>query len=350
MLVTREDVTRAIDGPVEARPAAAIDDAIAGASDDAETHCHRKFRPVTETRQFDYPSSDVGRATWFSLDLGEDELIEATAVTSGGQAIAVGDIVLRPNSGPPYNRLELDRSTTASFAYTTGTWQNTVAITGVWGYQNKTRAAGTLAAAVTTPTATTIDVTDGTLIGVGDVAYLDGTERVQVTGRSWLDLGLTLTAALTAEDNSTTVDVGAGHGLIAGETIRVGGERMFVTDVSTSTVSVVRADNGVLAAHTIGAAVEASRRFTIERAVGGTSASTHPSGATIATHVVPPAVRKFVIASALSTLGVFRSAGSTQGLSTRGGGSGPRAAADALGALRDVMVAGHGRRTRHAAI
>ncbi len=100
----------------------------------------------------------------------------------------------------------------------------------------------------------------------GDYSLPRGMRVMQITGQ-WgygdgrradpVDSVGTLGAAITTT-TATTATMTAGHTVLAGQTIRVGSEQMFVSAVSTNTLTVERGVNGTTAAeHLINAAVVA---------------------------------------------------------------------------------------------
>src|SRR5690606_34488219 len=127
-----------------------------------------------------------------------------------------------------------------------------------------------------------------------------GTEHMVVTGRSMLDTGQNIGADLDASNSAVTVAVTDGTAFSAGETLLIGSERMLIVDVAGNNLIVKRAwDGSVLAAHTSGADIYASRTLTVERGALGTTAATHLDNAAVSRHVVPGAVRALAVAEAL---------------------------------------------------
>jgi hypothetical protein len=338
---TVDDVRAALDVAESARSDRQITRILRGVSRDIDGQMHRRFYPLVATRTFDWPDRAHGRS--WRLWLGRDELISVTILSSGGTTIAAGDYLLRPDHGPPYDRIELNLSSSASFGGG-ATHQRDVTVTGVWGHGADTEAAGTLAEDLDA-TETGVDVSDSTLIGVGDL-LLVGSERMVVTGRGMLDTGQDLTSALTASTAAVAFTVASGAALAVGETLLVDSERMRVTDIAANTVTVRRAvDGSVLAAHSSGASVFAPRTLTVVRGALGTTAAAHSTAAAVSRHVVPDPIRDLAVAEALVRLG-REQAGYAR---TVGSGDGVRAAPG--GDIRDIRArAAPYRRTRHAAI
>src|SRR5690606_11897546 len=172
-----------------ARNTRQVDRAIESASRMIEGMTHRRFYPETDTRFFDWPNDQSGR-TW-RLWLDQNELISVTKLTAGGVEIPAADFFLEPaNDGPPYTHIEIDLDSSSAFS-SGGTHQRAISVLGVFGSSVEFESAGTITDPVATTTATTINVSDSSLIGVGDLIKL-GTDHMLVTGRIMLDTGQTI--------------------------------------------------------------------------------------------------------------------------------------------------------------
>ena len=247
---------------------------------DAETR--RIFIPKTETRYYRYP--DFNRPGSARLWLDQDCLAVTTFKTKAQDAspttIAAADYFLEPVNTPPYNRIEIDLSSSSVFE-SGDTPQRSLSVLGRWGYSERTVTAGTLAAAISSATATTCTCSDGSLIDVGDALLIE-TEQIFVSGRANAASGTTLNGALTADKSEVSVPVVLGTSVLAGETILVDSERMYVQSITSNTLTVIRAyDGSTLAAHSSGVAVHVFRTLTIERAVNGTTGATHANATAI---------------------------------------------------------------------
>lgn len=300
-LITREEVKTSLDIRETARANAQIDRLNAAATDEVEGLLKRPLAPVLETRTFDWPDENmVGVAPW-RIWLNQNTIIVLTALSSGGVTIPTQDIILRPQSGPPYTRVELNRSSTSAFTGAT-TPQQAVSMTGVWGDRDDSATAGTLAAAVASTTATTVTVSNAALIGVGQLIRVD-TERMTVTEKSSLDTGTTLVGALTATTANTSVPVMSGAAVNIGEMVTLDSERMMVDDIAGNTLIVRRGfDGSVLATHSNGARVYAPRSLTVQRGVFGTTAATHTQGTAVTKHVPRPLLTQLARAHVLVAL------------------------------------------------
>lgn len=335
---TREDVKDALDSAETARNNAQVDRAIDDATDAIHGLCHRVFYPELRTMTWDWPNSQS--PTFNRLWLDDNELIELISAESGGVTIPTGNLLLRPDSGPPFTYVETDNSSSAAFA-AGATTQRAVSFYGLFGFRNDERDAGVLANSPSSSTAT-VDVSSSAMVGVGSLLRC-GTERMIVTEKSMVTTGQTLQADLTVKNNDVVVHVADGTGFAANETILIDGERMQVQDTPGNTLIVKRAwDGSVLAAHTGNPVIYASRRCTVERGVLGTTAAAHSATDPLFAHKPPSAVRTLAIAEALVVLGQ-EGYGYLQQLRPLEGG---RRLTTTIQDRRDQVYAEFGRKTR----
>ncbi|WP_033307338.1 hypothetical protein RFN58_06825 [Streptomyces iakyrus] len=343
---TREDVMRALDVKPTARSARQIDRALQSASRDIDALCHRRFYPELTTRSFDWPGSQY-RPSW-RLWLDDQELISLTSITSGGTAISTADVVLYPLSGAPYNRVETNLGSSAAWGGG-DTHQADITITGLFGYRLDETTVGALAAAVASTTATTVTVNGAASaeLGVGSVLRI-GTERMLVTNRTMTATGQNLGADLAAQKNSVTVTVADGTTFAVDETILIDSERMLIVDIAGNTLTVERAwDGTVLAAHTAGVDIYAPRALTVARGALGTTAATHADAAAVVRWDPPGLVRDLTIAEAENRL-TNEQAGYARTRRTGENRSNDQAlTARDLPALREQVYNAHGRKARH---
>lgn len=296
---TREDVRSALSSASTARSDAQIDRAIETGSRDVDDLCQRSFAPVLGTRYFDWPNPQ--RARSWRLWLDRNEVISVTQVTSGGAAIPDTDYYLEPvNTGPPYNRIEtrLDRPS----AWNSGsTHQRSIGVFGLFGFRDDSAPADTLAADITSTTQTAIIATRPSLIGVGSLIRV-GAERMTVTDKTTVDTGQTVQTPLAAKKDAVLVEATDGTAFAKGDVITVGAERMLVRDIAGSTLTVDRAYDGSLLDSHSGTAIWAPHLLTVDRAVAGTTAATAAGGAPITRWVAPAQARTLTIAEAMCTL------------------------------------------------
>jgi hypothetical protein len=347
-LATREEIKAELDVKETARSNARIDRALADATDAVHGLCHRIFYPVVATRYFDWPNGQYARP--WRLWLDANELISVTTITSGGVTIAASDYFLEPNqSGPPYNRIEIDLDSSAAFGGG-DTHQRDIGITGVWaGCPLVEPLAGATAEALdTSETGIDVDAATSAAVGVGSLLRIDS-ERVIVTGRSNLDTGQTLDGSgLTNVNSAVTVTVQSGAAFAAGETILIDGERMRVDDIAGNTLVVTRAwDGSTIAAHSVGATIYAPRTLTVTRGALGTTAATHSTSATVYRWDPPGPARQLCVAEAVEDLlqgrsGYARTAGS--------GDSEREVRGLGLDGLRKRVYISHGRKARTRAV
>lgn len=329
---TREQIMRAFDVRTSASMADQVDRAAQTASRSIERMLHRQFYPSTRAKTYGIPGRALdmrGSMLWL-----EDDLWSLTSVTLDGVTVT-GAVPLPYEWGPPYDRV--------SFVDADAQTGEIAVITGRWGYSAATAAAGTLAAAITTTTQTGWTVSDGAQAGVGDLLFVDS-EAVVVTGRALTGTGTTISGNLTVSNAETSVPVGSGAAVHAGETVTVDSERMLVVDISGNTLVVRRAvDGSVLAAHTSGAAVNAPRLLTVERGAAGTTAATHSNSAPVTRNVPPSLVGQLCVAETQALLGQEAS-GWNQ---TVGDGESARMASGAQVAALAARVDGLYRRGRY---
>lgn len=291
----RERVMSATDIKASAYAAAAVDRACESASRRVEALTHRKFYPWTGTRYRDWPNDQSARTGRLWLD--SDELISLTALESPeGTSISTDDVQLEPNgSGPPYTRLELDRSSSAAFSIDS-TSQRSIVITGVFGYRNDEESAGTLASSMSSSVTTLTGA--ASRYGVGDLLRV-GDERMIVTDRTWATTGQT--ATLTSSNAAQSMAVSDGTAFVTGEELLIEAERLFVLAITGNTLVVQRAWSGsTLAAHS-GATIYHQRALTVTRGAVGTTAASHSSSDAVYRWLPPAPVEQLSTAYALDT-------------------------------------------------
>ncbi len=280
-------------------------------SEDVERFLGRRFIPQTAVKYFRWPQP-VGGA--LSLRFPDEDLIAVTQLQAAAQdssptTIDSDDYFVEPvNSGPPYNRIEIDLSSSAAFA-SGDTPQRSIAVTGRWGYGEDTKAAGAVVGAVDASQLTLV-ITDSSLIAVGDTIKIapgaaapSGSlaEALFVSAKALLTAGTTLNDTLTADQNDVTVTVVDGTKIKQGEVLTFDSERMLAESISSNNVTVERAvDGSILAAHSSGITVYAQRTLTVARAVNGTTATVHDTATTIAKYAPPADIREYVLAHAIT--------------------------------------------------
>lgn len=345
---TRETLKRALDIGEAARNNNNIDRCILSAARRVDGLCHRTFYPVVATKYFDWPGPQ--RSLPWRLWLDETELVSVTSLSSGGTAIAASDYNLEPNrTGPPYNRVEVDLSSTSAFGGGS-THQRDIAIAGVWGYSNEeTNTGATIEALDATETGIDVSGAVSALVGVGSILRID-TERCIVSSRSQLDTTQNLGGAgLTASKADVTVAVADGTQFAVDELIKIDAESMLIVDITGNNLTVVRSyDGSVLAAHTATTDIYAQRTLNVVRGALGTTAATHSSGATVYRWNAPSGIAQLNLAEAIHEVmqeqtGWFR----TMSASSNFGGTAKRAATiEALLDLRENIYRTYGRKAR----
>jgi hypothetical protein len=285
---SRESVARSLDFQESASAYREIDDALLAAGDEIHGRLQRFFYPLTATRRFDWPNRLSGR-TW-RVWLNQWDLQELTSISSGGVELDTDDVILYPQSDtPPWNRVEVDRSSSSAFTGA-ATEQQAIAITGVFGVPGRRVARGALESSIASSSTTTVDVTDGR-IEVGHAIYV-GTEYLQVVERTPLDTTQGLAGAIDDSPGTDTVGVADGTSFTRGETILVDSERMWIRGVAANNLLVRRATDGsTIASHLIGADVYSFRRLTVERGIWGTTAAGHADSTSVEVYQAPPLIR-----------------------------------------------------------
>jgi len=239
---------------------------------------------------------------WLDQDLISVTTLQSEAQNTTPTTISSSDFFLEPNNqGPPYDRIEIDLSSTA--AYQAGdTPQRSISVAGSWGYTSTTRSGGTVASGLDSDSAaTTMVCSNGSRIGVGDTLLIQS-EQVFVSERDFAALDSKLiNGALTANQSEVTITVDSSHGIGAAEVIRVGSEQMFVVSVATNDLTVIRAYNGsVLAVHSDDTAIHINRTLTIERGINGTTAATHADATSITPYEPPMDIQSLCIGESLA--------------------------------------------------
>ena len=282
----------------------AIDDA----SRAIEGMCNgRRFYPETATRTMDWPDLAGRNVDSRRLWLDENEVISVTTLVSDDVTITDYRLHYKVDNGDAYRAIDMDRSGSSSFSGSTNDYQDPISITGVFGFTDTLGTSGALAAVMSSTTATTLTLSDGSRINIGDAIKIDD-EYMIVTGVSWVDTTETLGTALTVDSDDSTIAVADGTVYAKGERLLVGTERMEIVDISTNDLIVARAvDASTLAAHSIGAVINVDRGRTVERGALGTTAATHADAATVSYHVPPAAVTSLAIAEAEVLLAQERS-------------------------------------------
>jgi hypothetical protein len=336
---SREDLKSSLDLDETARNNAQVDRAIEAATHAVEGVLHRKFYPQNATRYFDWPNYQYARS--WRLWLDHNEVISVSSLTVAGTSIPSSGYFLEPvNSGPPYNRIEMDLSTNYSFE-SGNTEQRAVAVTGVFGYTHTHQNVALLAEALD-GTETGVDVTNGASIGVGDLIEVDDEHMICVE-KSMLDTTQNLQTPLTAVNNNVTVAVSSGSTFNVGEVILLDSERMLIVDIASNNLTVKRAwDGSVLAAHT-GSDIYALRSLTVVRGANGSTAATHSDAATVEKVVVPPLIRELAIAEATTYLAGESSAYTR---TNAGDSNNPEDIGRGVQGLRNLAVRRYGRKSR----
>ena len=302
---TREAVKRAVRSNGSENDEA-IDRLIEAASRDVENMTHRWFIPRTQTRLFKWPGTyGLGDILWVDADLISVTTLQTKAQDSSPTTIASSDYFLEPNNfAPPYNRIEIDISSSAAFE-SGDTSQRSISVAGSWGFSNDTVSVGTVASGLDSDaTATSMVASNSSLtsgVNVGDTLLIES-EQVFVSEKTSAALAsIVLDGALTASKSENVTVDGGTHGINNGEIVQVDSEQMFVRSSTSTVLTVERAYNGTtLAAHSDGVAVHIFRTLTITRGVNGTTAATHADATAVTAYRAPGPIRELTMGMAIA--------------------------------------------------
>jgi hypothetical protein len=332
-----------------ARARAEINRAIASASRSVDAFCARppeSFAPVLATRTFDWPDAAQARAGRLWLD--DQPLASASRIESADVEIVAADYFLRPDNGPPFGYIEIDRASAAAFAGGL-TAQRSIEITGIWlAAPPENAAAGALAEALdATETEVQVSATGAALVDVGSILLCES-ERMIVTERAMLDTTVNTGSALAESVASRSLTVADGTAFVAGELLLIESERVLVNDIAGNVLILERAIDGTaLAAHDAGVDVYASRSLTVTRGALGTTAATHADTTALTVHVPAASVAELTEAYALTALS-NRSSGYAQ---TPGAGENSRRpTGTSIPELERRVWDAYGNKVRHRAV
>jgi len=348
---TREQVQDSLEIMHTAHSALLIDTALEAATPSVESLLHRRFYPETKTVTFDWPTRQY-TPSW-QLDLGDNEIVSLTTLTSGGVVIPSTDYFLRRwdnRDEAPYQYIEIDRSSSAAFQAGT-TSQRAIEAYGVFGHNatDTSIASGVLGAGINAAvTSAVINPSGGVFtVGVGSIIVI-GTERMIVTARTMSDTTENVQSLMTASMADTIVDVTTGSSFSVGETILIDAERMRVVDIAGNNLIVIRAwDGSTLAAHSALADVYALRSFTVSRAALGSTAAAHSTSDPVYAHKFPGLINELGKAEAVVMLEQNSSAYARV---VGAGASARESVGKGLEDLRARAVAAYGRKCRSGAI
>ncbi len=297
---TRERVAAASDVKSVAWLDGEIDLAIEQGSRAVDKLCRRgddtrpAFAPWYGAIEYDWPTLN-DRGTYRRW-LGPHALLTIGTVTTGGDDATTAAIGYPPEFGAPYDALDLDQADGSTFTTSDGIGQRSLSITGTWcatPVSELTMSGWTLTGSINASVTTA-----GILapIGVGSLIRI-GSERMVVTDRTWLDTGDTSTLTASMSDMSMAVTDGTDY--VRGDVLIVGAERVKVRDIVGNSLIVQRAvDGSALAAHTT-APVYALRTCSVARGALGTTAASHTAGDSVYVYRFPPVVEQLAVAYAL---------------------------------------------------
>ena len=322
-----------------------IDRAIEAGARRVDKLCHRGddirpgFGQWAGTISFDYPNDQTAQIGRMWLD--NHALLSLSAVQLGTQTVPPSAVLLYPNSGPPYNSIQLDRSTGYLLQMGIRSWQNSTMLTGTWGFSPVMTAFGTLTAGIASTDTT---LTTSAPHGVG-TAILADSEWMLVTGRRVSASPGTLGADLTGAASAQLITVADSSKYALYEEIVIDAERMLVVDsISSTSITVLRAASGTtLAAHTSGTPIFQYRTLIVQRGAWGTTAAAHSTGAAVSDQYVPEPIKALNLAYALDQ---YYQEGAAYARVVGEGENAQQAYGRAVSDLADEVSVTYGRRNR----
>jgi hypothetical protein len=296
---TRERVMRAADVRASAYFSAEIDERLASASRSVDRLCHRGdgirpgFAPWAGTVTYDWPANN--NADSYRFWLNQNALYSLSAVSSGGETIT-SSALLRPETGPPYSSIIVNRAGGASLTFDTGIGEASLALTGVWcgcPIDEVSRSTWLLSGNITSSVEA---ITINAPLGVGNIIRIDS-ERMIVADRAWGSSGQT--GSLASSNAAQTLTVADGTAFFIGEELILDAERVLIHAITGNNLLVQRAVAGSpLAAHTT-ATIYYSRTFTMQRGQLGTTGASHLTGAPIYVYRPPALISQLTVAYAI---------------------------------------------------
>jgi hypothetical protein len=173
---------------------------------------------------------------------------------------------------------------------------------------------------VSSTSATTVTVSDSSLLDAGDTLTVDS-EAMLVSDTAMADTGQAQVGSgcSTALTSDNVLAVSSGAAIHAGEILQLDAEWMLALSVTGNNVTVLRGYLGTVLATHSGAEVYAPRLLTVIRGFAGTTAATHLNSAAITAALVPAEVHELAIAEAQNyvyqkTSGYARTIGENQTL------------------------------------
>lgn len=292
------EVKRAADIPASPLYDLKVSDVMSEATDAVESLCSRVFYPTLATRYFPWPQDRTQGPSL--LRLGSSEAISLVSVVNGdGSTIGTSRLKLikegQVDDGPPYSAIQVDGSFVTNGEFP----DRSIAITALYGHQLNERSA---AVTTTNLSGSTVDISNASLIGVGSLIRI-GDERLVVTQRGWKNTGNVTPVTVDDEESDDRFTLSIGSTLNVGEELFIGNERMLITEIIGNDVIVDRGAYGsVLSVHSGVTTVYVNRSLTVERAVLGTTSTDTLSGAGVQLFMFPPLVRQLCRAEALNII------------------------------------------------
>lgn len=230
----------------------------------------KNFIPVLATKLF----QDQGGGR----DLRVDPLLQVNQVLNNGFEIIAANYELHP-----LNRCWENGPYTRIYSEYAGWDDDDIRVTGLWGKWLQPEGLGIDVTQLVN--ATTIAVTDGSMLSIGLVLSLEDEQQLVTGLGSPTVITAQLAADITNADEEIIIDDGTE--VHEGEVIQISTEKMQVRMIAGNTLVVARGWSGTTRqAHAENAAVSVYRTFTVERGVNGTVAAAHDNQ--VLSRYVPP--------------------------------------------------------------
>lgn len=244
------------------------------------------FLPVSEVRKV--TAEDETRKLFLRFPL-----LRVSAVTNYTTVLTSDDYLLMPDGrhwvNGPYSALEV-----ALYATNLSEWDDTpngIVITCTTGLYDATADTGATVGSALNDSGTTLQVSNGAKVSAGAVLLIESEWLFVMETSTPVSAVTTLSASLDAVAEVCTV--ADGSLLNVGEIIRMGVEQAKVVDINGNTVALQRGWNKTTkSSHASSSNVDVYRKFTVERAVNGSTAAAHSQGVTISRQVVPADVNE----------------------------------------------------------
>lgn len=238
------------------------------------------FIPIRETKSFIVTSRNEKDECIYL-----PPLLEVVTIKLNDTAISSSNYSLLPQGrewdNGPYIKVQIDNLVEG----------DEIEIDGKWGLYQEIKSLGITGSQAAADTAT-IDVTNGGLLSVGMVLFIEDEQELITEGKGSKQTPAPSKATAKAngaiDENDVLITVDDGDEFHAGEVIRIDSEDLYIEKISGEVLTAFRGWNGTNPVdHLDNAEIYVYRSFSVTRAVNGTSAAIHTSKAIY--RMMPPA-------------------------------------------------------------